>query len=81
MQTRMEQKLEQLKIHLDEKFEVQKESISEINEICNSMFKNFEKNLSKELRKHNENIKKLEDEKHMLQNHVIELKRSNLNIQ
>ena len=80
MQTRMEQKLEQLKIHLDEKFEVQKESISEINEICNSMFKNFEKNLSKELRKHNENIKKLEDEKHMLQNHVIELKRSNLNI-
>ena len=81
MQTRMEQKLEQLKIHLDEKFEVQKESISEINEICNSMFKNFEKNLSKELRKHNENIKKLENEKHMLQNHVMELKRSNLNIQ
>ena len=81
MQTRMEQKLEQLKIHLDEKFEVQKESISEINEICNSMFKNFEKNLRKELRKHNENIKKLEDEKHMLQNHVMELKRSNLNIQ
>ena len=77
----MEQKLEQLKIHLDEKFEVQKESISEINEICNSMFKNFEKNLSKELRKHNENIKKLENEKHMLQNHVMELKRSNLNIQ
>lgn len=59
----MEQKLEQLKIHLDEKFEVQKESISEINEICNSMFKNFENNLNEKSRKQNKNTENLQTNK------------------
>ena len=64
MPTRMEQKLEELKVHLDAKFEVQKESISELTkEICNSMFRNFEKILNEELRKQNEKIEKLEAEK------------------
>ena len=63
MPTRMEQKLEELKVHLDAKFEVQKESISELTkEICNSMFRNFEKILNEELRKKNEKTEKLETE-------------------
>ena len=45
------------------------------------MFRNFEKILNEELRKQNEKIEKLEAEKQMLQNHVMELKRSNLNMQ
>ena len=82
MPTRMEQKLEELKVHLDAKFEVQKESISELTkEICNSMFRNFEKILNGELRKQNEKIEKLEAEKQILQNHVMELRRSNLSMQ
>ena len=73
MPTRMEQKLEELKVYLDAKLEVQKESISELTkEICNSMLKNFEKNLNGELRKQNEKIEKLEAEKQMLQNDVME---------
>ena len=40
--TRMEQKLEELNVYLDSKFEVKKQSISEITkETCNSMFKSF----------------------------------------
>ena len=67
MPTRIEQKLQELKVHLDAKFEVQKESISELTkEICNSMFRNFEKILNEELRKQNEKIDKLEAEKRML---------------
>ena len=82
MLTRMEQKLEKLKVNLDAKFEVQKESISELTkEICHSMFRNFEKILNEELRKQNEKIENLEAEKQMLKNHVMELKRSNLNMQ
>ena len=42
MPTRMEQKLKELKVNLVVKFEVQNESVSEIKEICNSVFKNFE---------------------------------------
>ena len=73
MPTRMEQKLEELKVYLDAKLEVQKESISELTKkICNSMLKNFEKNLNGELRKQNEKIEKLEAEKQMLQNDVME---------
>lgn len=45
------------------------------------MFKNFEKILKEELRKQNEKIKKLEAERQMLQNHAIELRRLNLNMQ
>ena len=64
MPTRIEQKLQELKVHLDAKFEVQKKSISELTkEICNSMFRNFEKILYEELRKQNEKIEKLEAKK------------------
>ena len=64
MPTRMEQKLEELKVHLDAKFEVRKKSISELtNKICNSMFRNFEKIFNEELRKQNEKIEKLEAKK------------------
>lgn len=43
MPTRMVQKLEELKVNLAVKFELQNESISEITkEICNSVFRNFE---------------------------------------
>ena len=45
------------------------------------MFKNFEKIHNKELGKHNKKIQKLEAEKEKLQNHVMELKYSNLNLQ
>ena len=45
------------------------------------MFKNFEKILKEELRKQNEKIKKLEAERQMLQNHAMDLRRLNLNMQ
>ena len=45
------------------------------------MFKNFKKILNEELRKQNEKIETLEAEKHMLQNHVMELKYPDLNLQ
>ena len=48
MTTRMELKLEELKVHLDTKFEVQKQLISDLTkEICSSLFKNLEKFLRK----------------------------------
>ena len=47
--------LDELKVHLDSKFEVQKQSISKkTKEICNAMFKNLDKILNEELRKQNE---------------------------
>ena len=45
------------------------------------MFKRFKKILNEELRKQNEKIEMREAEKQMLQNHVMDLKLSNLNLQ
>lgn len=45
------------------------------------MFKNFEKIFNEKLKKQNKKIEKFEAEKQVLQNHVMELKRSDLNLQ
>ena len=85
----MEQKLEDLKTYLNDKFQAQKEAISDIaKDICTSMLKNFEIILKEELDKQNtkilrqnERIEKLESEKGMFQKQVMELKHANIKMQ
>ena len=85
----MEQKFEDLKTYLNDKFQAQKESISDIaKDICTSMLKNFEVMLKEELskqdlkiEKQNEKIKELESERSMFQQQVMELKRANVKMQ
>ena len=85
MLTRMEQKLEELKTYLNEKFLLQKESLSDIaKDICTSMLKKFEdvlKDSQEEMKKQNLRVEKLESEKSLLQQHISELKQVNIEMQ
>ena len=85
MLTRMEQKFEDLKTYLNDKFQTQKESISDIaKDICSSMLKKLEeviKEAQEEIKNQKQRIDKLESEKNLLQKHVSELKHINIKMQ
>ena len=75
----MEQKIEDIKKYMDEKFENQQSSLSAIaKDICSIIFKSFEKIIKEQMEKQNERIPKLEADKCLLQEQVMSLKHANL---
>ena len=68
MLTRMEQKFEDIKKYMDEKFENKQSVFSAImKDICSSVFESFEKIIKKQMEKQNDRISKLEADKCLLQ--------------
>ena len=75
----MEQKIEDIKKYMDEKFENQKSSFSAIaRDIFSIGFDSCEKNIKEQMKKQNERISKLETDKCLLQEQVMSLKHANL---
>ena len=78
----MEQKIEDIKKYMDEKFENQQSSFSAIaKDICSTVFESFEKIIKEQMEKQNEKISKLEADKCLLQEQVMSLKYANLQMQ
>ena len=78
----MEQKIEDIKKYMDEKFENQQCSFSAIaKDICSTGFESFEKIVKEQMEKQNEKISKLETDKCLLQEQVMSLKHGNLQMQ
>ena len=68
MLTRMEQKIEDLKKYVDEKFKNQQSLFSAIvKHICSTVFESFEKFIKEQMEKQNEKISKLEADKCLVQ--------------
>ena len=82
MLTRMDQKIEDMKKYMDEKFENQQSSFSAIaKNIFSTVFESFEKIIKEQLGKENERILKLEADKCLLQEQMMSLKYANLQMQ
>lgn len=82
MLTIIEQKLEELKAYMDDKFEAQIDSLREVaKKICSSMLKKIETPLKNNFKRRMKKTEILESEKNILQKHVIERKRANLDLQ
>ena len=68
MLTRMEQKIEDIKKYVNEKFENQQNFFSATaKDICSNIFESFEKIIKEQMEKQNERISKLEADKCLLQ--------------
>ena len=82
MLTRMNQKIEDMKKYMDEKFENQQSSFSAIaKNIFSTVFESFEKIIKEQMGKENERILKLEADKCLLQEQMMSLKYANLQMQ
>ena len=82
MLTRMDQKIEDMKKYMDEKFENQQSSFSAIaKNIFSTVFESFEKIIKEQIGKENERILKLEADKCLLQEQMMSLKYANLQMQ
>ena len=82
MLARMEQKIEDIKRYMDEKFENQQSSFSAITkDISSIVFKSFEKIIKEQMEKQNERIPKIEADKCFLQEQMMSLKHANLQMQ
>ena len=82
MLTRMDQKIEDMKKYMDEKFENQQSSFSAIaKNIFSTVFESFEKIIKEQMGKENERILKLEADKCLLQEQMMSLKYANLQMQ
>ena len=79
----MEQKLEELKRSIEDRFDKQKDSLREIiSEICSGLFDSFKKVLKEEMKKEmEEQITKISSENCMFQNQILELKQTNVKLQ
>ena len=79
----MEQKLEELKRSIEDRFDKQKDSLREIIiEICSALFDSFKKDLKEEMKKEmDEQITKISSENCMFQNQILELKQANVKLQ
>ena len=79
----MEQKLEELKRSIEDRFDKQTDSLREIIcEICSALFDNFKKDLKEEMKKEmDEQITKISSENCMFQNQILELKQENVKLQ
>ena len=79
----MEQKLEELKRSIEDRFDKQKDSLREIiSETCSALFDSFKKALKEEIKKEmEEQIAKISSENCMFQNQILELKQANLKLQ
>ena len=79
MLTTMEQKIEDIRKHMDKKFEYQESSFSAIGKgICSTVFESFEKIIKEQMEKQNEGISKLVADKCLLQEQVMCLKHANV---
>ena len=68
MLTRMEQKIEDIKKYVNEKFENQQNFFSATaKDFCSNIFESFEKIIKEQMEKQNERISKLEADKCLLQ--------------
>ena len=75
----MEQKLEELKRSIEDRFDKQKDSLREIiSEICSALKKDLKEELKKEM---DEQITKISSENCMFQNQILELKQANVELQ
>ena len=82
MLTRIDQKIEDMKKYMDEKFENQQSSFSAIaKNIFSTVFESFEKIIKEQMGKENERILKLEADKCLLQEQMMSLKYANLQMQ
>ena len=82
MLTRMDQKIEDMKKYMDEKFENQQSSFSAIaKNIFSTVFESFEKIIKEQMGKENKRILKLEADKCLLQEQMMSLKYANLQMQ
>ena len=78
----MEQKIEDIKKYMGEKFENQQSFFSAIaKDIYLTAFESFEKIINDQMEKQNERISKLEIDKCLLQEQVMSLKHANLQMQ
>ena len=79
----MEQKLEELKRSVEDRFDKQKDSLRAIiSEICSTLFDRFKKDLKEEMKEEmEEQITKISPENGMFQNHILELKQANVKLQ
>ena len=79
----MEQKLEELKRSIEDRFDKQKDSLREIiSEICPALFDSFKKDLKEEIKKEiAEQITKISSENCMFPNQILELKQANVKLQ
>ena len=78
----MDQKIEDMKKYMDEKFENQQSSFSAIaKNIFSTVFDSFEKIIKEQMGKENERILKLEADKCLLQEQMMSLKYANLQMQ
>ena len=83
MMRAMEQKLEELKRSIEDRFEKQKDSLREIiSEICSAFFDSFKKDLKEEMKKEmDQKITKISSENCMFQNQILERKQANVKLQ
>ena len=79
----MEQKLEELKRSIEDRFDKQKDSLREvISEICSAFFDSFKKDLKEEMKKEmDKQITKISSENCMFQNQILQLKQANIKLQ
>ena len=79
----MEQKLEELKRSIEDRFDKQKDSLREIiSEICPALFGSFKKDLKEEMKKEmDEQITKISSENCMFQNQILQLKQAKVKLQ
>ena len=82
MMPAMEQKLEELKRCIDDRFNKQKDSIRGIiTEICSALFDSFKKYLKEEMKKEmDEQITKISSENCIFQNQILELNQANVKL-
>ena len=79
----MEQKLDELKRSIEDRFNKQKDSLREIiSEICSALFDSLKKDLKEEMKKEmDEQITKISSENCIFQNQILELKHANVKLQ
>ena len=79
----MEQKLEKLKVSIEDRFDKEKDSLREIiSKICSALSASFKKALKEEMKKEmEEHITKISSENCMFQNQILGLKQANVKLQ
>ena len=79
----MEQKLQELRRSIEDRFDKQKDLLREIIiEICSALFDSFKKDLKEEMKKEmDEQITKISSENCMFQKQILELKQASVKLQ
>ena len=79
----IEQKLEELKRSIEDRFDKQQDSLREIiSEICSALFGRYKKDLKEEMKKEmDEQITKISSENCMFENQILELKQAYVKLQ